>query len=179
MKTITKEWLKKKGACRDGVQWFLAQEETSTKSILLKLHKENRTGDALWVIHNTMNKKQSVQLAVFLARLCLEIFEKQAPEDDRPRKAIEAAEVYLKNPCYRTKTAARSASSAARSAAYSVARLAASAANSAAYSAYSAARSSARSAAYSASYSADSAARSARSAVQKSIIEKAIELLNL
>src|SRR6266436_2005000 len=34
----------------------------------------------------------SVQLAVFAARLALENFEREFPGDDRPRKAIEAAE---------------------------------------------------------------------------------------
>ena len=43
-------------------------------------------------------KKDSVALAIFSAELCIGIYEKQYPNDDRPRKAIEAAKVWLTNP---------------------------------------------------------------------------------
>ena len=96
-------------------------------------------------------KKDSVALSIYAAELCLENFEKVYPDDDRPRKAIEAAKRWLENP---TKENESAAESAARSAAWS----ARSAAESAAWSAWSAAESVAR-----------SAARSARSAVIKKI----------
>ena len=107
-------------------------------------------------------KKDSVSLAVFAARLCLDNFERAYPNDKRPREAIEAAERFIKYPTRSNKEAAESA---ARSAAWSAARSAAwSAARSAAWSAESAAWSaawSAESAARSAAWSAESAARSA------------------
>jgi hypothetical protein len=150
---------------------------------MLKLVEEGRGADALWVLENTMNKTQSVKLAVFSARLCLSAFEKVYPKDDRPRKAIEAAEAYISNPCEKTKSAARSAESAAWSA--RSAASAASAAWSAARSAESAA-SAARSAAgaESAAWSAESAAWSAawsaaRKETQKTIILEAIEIMGL
>ena len=194
MKTITKEWLNKKNACANGIKWFLGQDERNTAKVMLKLVDEDRGRDALWVLEHIMNKKQSVGLAIFSARLCLDIFEKEYPEDDRPRKAIEAAEAYLKNPCEKTKSAARSAAgSAADAAARSAAEYAARyAAGSAADAAWSAARSAADaawyaagSAARSAAGSADSAARSARSAagsaakIAKKIIEEAIRIIGL
>ncbi len=107
-------------------------------------------------------KQDSVALSIYAAELCIENFEKVYPNDSRPRDAIKAAKKWLKNPTKENKSAAysaaRSAYSAADSAAYSVAHSADSAAYSAADSAaYSAAHSAARSA-YSA---ADSAAYSA------------------
>ena len=76
-------------------------------------------------------KEDSVALAIFAARLCLKDFEDVYPEDDRPRKAIEAAENDQQNPS----DAARSAAESARSAAWSAARSAAWSAESAAESA--------------------------------------------
>jgi len=104
-------------------------------------------------------KEDSVALAIFAARLCLKNFEDVYPNDDRPRKAIEAAENYQKNPSEAVESAAESAARSAESAA----RSAESAAESAARSAKSAAWS-AESAARSAESAAESAARSARSA---------------
>ena len=42
-------------------------------------------------------KKDSVSLAIYAAKLVLPIFEKEYPDDKRPRGAIEAAVKYLKN----------------------------------------------------------------------------------
>ena len=82
-------------------------------------------------------KKNSVSMAIYSAKLCLNNFEKLYPDDKRPRQAIEAAKAWLNNPCEETESAAESA---ARSAAES-------AAESAAWSAaWSAAESAARSA---------------------------------
>ena len=93
-------------------------------------------------------KEESVRLAIFAAELCLQNWENVYPNDDRPRKAVEAAKAWLENPCDGT---AASAAWSARSAA-----------SAAAYAAWYAARS----AAWSAARSAESAARSARSAAE-------------
>jgi len=104
--------------------------------------------------------KQSVELSIYAAELVLENFEKQFPNDTRPRDAIEAAKKVLEHDTKKNRDAARSAAESARSAA----RSAAWSAESAAWSAESAARSaawSAESAAWSAAESAaESAARS-------------------
>ena len=86
-------------------------------------------------------KKDSVALAIFAAELCIDNFEREYPEDDRPRKAIEAAKAVLKSDTTKNRSAAWSAAEAARSAAGSAARSAAEAARSAAGSAARAARS--------------------------------------
>ena len=87
-------------------------------------------------------KKDSVLMAIHAAELVIENYEKEYPNDSRPRKAIEAAMAWVVNPCKETESAAWSAESAARLAARS-AESAESAARSAARSAESAARSAA------------------------------------
>lgn len=115
-------------------------------------------------------KKDSVSLAIYSAELVLENFERKYPNDDRPRKAIEAAKAVLKNDTEENR-------SAAWSAAKSVAESAWSAAGSA-RSAWSAAKSAAESAAWSAAgsawYAAGSAAWSAAWSAEKCLnrIEK-------
>ena len=94
-------------------------------------------------------KKDSVALSIYAAELVIENFERQYPNDRRPREAIEAAKAWIINPCESTESAAGSAASA----------------ESATWSAASAARSAARSA-ESAARSAESAARSAESAAR-------------
>ena len=97
-------------------------------------------------------KRDSVALSVYAAGLVLKNYEKEYPNDKRPREAILTVKRWLRTGSRKGLSAAWSAESA-RSAAWS----AESAARSAAWSAESAARSAARSAAW----SAESAARSA------------------
>jgi len=78
-------------------------------------------------------KTDSVELAVYAAESVIGIFEKQRPDDKRPRAAIEAAKAWLKDPSEKTRAAARAAwaASDAASAARDAARAAASAASAA------------------------------------------------
>ena len=116
-------------------------------------------------------KKDSVALAIYAAELVIDIFEKEYPHDDRPRKAIEAAKVYLKHPTKKNMEAARGAASGAASEAASWAARAASEAASwaaraarAASGAASWAASEASVASWAASGAAGEAARAARAA---------------
>ena len=59
-------------------------------------------------------KKDSVALSIYAAELCIENYEKVYPNDDRPRKAIEAAKAWLLSPTKKNESAARSARSAER-----------------------------------------------------------------
>ena len=61
-------------------------------------------------------KEDSVALAIYAAELCIKDFEKEYSDDDRPRKAIEAAKLWLECPCEEHRSAAWSAESAAWSA---------------------------------------------------------------
>ena len=78
-------------------------------------------------------KKDSVALSIYSAELVLKNYEKIYPDDDRPRKAIEAAKRVLEHDTAKNRSAAWSAESAAESAAWSArsARSAESAARSA------------------------------------------------
>src|SRR3990167_5430488 len=84
-------------------------------------------------------KKDSLRLAIFSSELCLKNYEKEYPEDKRPRDAIEAAKKVLFKDTAKNRSAAESAAwsagSAAESAAWSAARSAGLAARSAAWSA--------------------------------------------
>ena len=77
-------------------------------------------------------KEDSVSLAIFAAELVIDIYEKKYPKDDRPRKAIEAAKEWLKNPSAAAANAAKAAVYAAANAAYAAANAAANAAKAAA-----------------------------------------------
>ena len=108
-------------------------------------------------------KKDSVALSIYSAELVLKNFEKKYPDDNRPRKALEAAKKVLEKDTKKNRSAAESTAESAWSAAQSAAEstaesagLARSAAQSAAQSAESAAESAAGSA-----WSAESAAESA------------------
>ena len=58
------------------------------------------------------DQRLSVAIAIFFAEDALPIWERQCPEDMRPRAAIEAAKAWLRNPCQRTVNDAASAASA-------------------------------------------------------------------
>src|ERR1035441_9472709 len=77
-----------------------------------------------WALNQTqiLTKKQSVEIAIAYARHTLPIFEEKYPEDLRPRKAIEAAENWLRDPS--AESAARAESSASAAWAASAARAA-------------------------------------------------------
>ena len=88
-------------------------------------------------------KKDSVSLAVYAAELVIGIYEKEYPNDKRPRQAIEAAKAWLKNPTEKnSRAAARAAEAAwaAEAAAEAAAGAAARAAEAAARAAEAAAR---------------------------------------
>lgn len=105
-------------------------------------------------------KKVVLPFAIFCARRCLANYEKKYPDDSRPRKAIEAAEKYMKNPTEENRIAARSAADAAGSAAWFAAGSAADAAGYAV--------------GYAAWFAAGSAARKAQNEELNRLIEKAI-----
>lgn len=113
-------------------------------------------------------KKDSVAMAIFCAELVIGIYEKKYPDDNRPRKAIEAAKAWLENPTKKNRHAAAAsaavavAAAADAHAAYARAHATASAA---------AVASAADAAAYAASAVASSAAHAA-SAAKKETLDK-------
>lgn len=106
-------------------------------------------------------KEESVKLAIFAAELVLVNFEQKYPNDDRPRKAIEAARYWLEHQNDSARIEARRAAWSAESAASSANAAAARIATSAAWSTSAWSAENAASSAWSAS---SAAARSAASA---------------
>jgi hypothetical protein len=134
-------------------------------------------------------KPDSVALAIYCAELVVGIYEKQHPDDKRPRQAIEAAKAWLNDPTEENRQAAAAYAAYAAAyaasiayAAYDAAHYAASAAcafvHAAAYyaaSAASAAYDAASAAAYAAAYDAYSSAYAAYVAATLDDIEKWIQ----
>ncbi|MDD5006754.1 MAG: hypothetical protein PHS33_09675 [Candidatus Omnitrophica bacterium] len=178
---LTIEKLTEWGACKEGKDWFISQDETDEIEVVKKLIYV-RIDWANWLVVRLMTHSQQVQYAIFAAEQVLDIFEKEYPDDKRPRKAIKAAKAYLRNPTEKNKNAAARAADAAYAAARAAARAAYAAARAAdaayaaadaadaAYAAYAAAR--AADAAYAAAYAA------ARAEMKKRIINYGIKLLN-
>jgi hypothetical protein len=64
---------------------------------LLTILESNGVADMLWTLRATDqdSKRVASQLAIEFAEQALPIFEKRRPNDERPRKAIQAARDYL------------------------------------------------------------------------------------
>ena len=137
MKIITLKLLQKLNACNSAIK--LAKKEgltfNSEQDVINRCMELDHFDYANWLIVRLMSKMQKVQYAVFAAEQVINIHEKKYPDDERPRKAIEAAKDYLKNPSKKTKAAA----AAAADAAYAAADAAAYAYAAYAYAAYAAA----------------------------------------
>jgi hypothetical protein len=121
MKKISKWWLGKESACSEGIVWFEQQKETDGLKVVKALISEDKLGWANWLIVRIMSYKQYVSYAVFAAEQVIEVYEKQYPDDKRPRQAIEAAKKCIKDPNKKNKAAANAAAYAA-DAAYAAAQ---------------------------------------------------------
>ena len=122
MATITKKWLKNQGACVEGYDWFIHQHDTDELSVLNRLISEKRYDWANWLIARRMTRQQYLQYAIYAAEQVIELFEKQYPNDKRPRLAIEAARKCITDNSRAARDAARAAGAAARDAAWAAAR---------------------------------------------------------
>jgi hypothetical protein len=88
----------------------LAIVETKGKS---EKQKDKEVYESMQIVKAyKWTKKDSVSLSIYSAELVLNNFEKLYPDDDRPRKAIEAAKKVLENDTEENRSAARSAWSA-------------------------------------------------------------------
>jgi hypothetical protein len=173
---ISLNWLKDHKACKDGIVWWKENkmDEIDHAKLCKILLNKDKFAYANWLVCELMSNKDKVRYAINAAELVLHIFEEKYPNDDRPRKAIEAAKHYLKNPSYTyaaayadaVYAAAHAAEVAAEVADINAAAVAAYTAAYAAYAAYAAnaAYNAAAVAANAAANSAD-AAHSAHSAV--------------
>ena len=136
---IYKSFLISHYACKEAIEWYDTQKDKEIDVLFKALIEDEKDLNWLnWYLAHILKKIDKVKYAVFAARQVLHIFEDKYPKDNRPRKSIEAAEAYIKNPNSRNASAAvinvsaSNASYAARGASYTV--------YSAANAAYSAAR---------------------------------------
>ena len=108
---INLEWLREADACIESREEWKSRsmEEIDGIELVQKLMIEDKFRWANWLIVRLMTHEQKIQYAIFAARQVIEIYEKKNPVDNRPRKAIEAAEKYLKNPTAENKNAAADA----------------------------------------------------------------------
>ena len=177
--TITKEELKELGACDEGYQVFVKAHGVKETKLSLCL-ASNGWDDVWWLLEEIqLSNQQKVDLRLLgceYALSSLSNFEKEYPEDKRPRKAIEASQAFARGEITQedlTEAASAAWSAASRSAARSAAESAAWSADSVAWSAAAeAASASARSAS-----AASAAARSAASALRSLHTSMLLELL--
>ena len=166
---INKEIVEKLNPCKSRFDNFVQKYPDFDGDLEDFVLLENITySDKVWVFVRLATKEQNVKWSLLCASSVLSIFESKYPYDDRPRKALEAVENYLKNP-----DAARAAYAAAADAAAAAAYAAADAADAAAAAAYAAnaAAANARAAAR-AAYAAYAAAANARAAARAAAQEQ-------
>lgn len=94
---ITIDWLKKKEACSEGVEWFNTRTFKTDISVIVDLIADGKLGWANWAIGRIMKRKQYLAYVIFAAEQVLDIYEQKYPMDDWSRKAILAAKNVLKN----------------------------------------------------------------------------------
>ena len=108
-KLITVNRLKKLGACSEAIEAFEDAKIKSINSVVLlkKMYKKEEYLEwANWLVVRVMTRKQYLVYAIYAAKQVLDIFEKRFPDDNRPRKAIEAAEKVLKRDTKKNRSAA-------------------------------------------------------------------------
>ena len=101
---ITEEWLRDKEACESGIDWWLAHGKSTVSETFKVISDVPQNG--LWLIENSLDRVQSIKLAIFCAELV-------GGDCDISRKAIDAAKAVLANDCEETRSAARDAAAAA------------------------------------------------------------------
>lgn len=99
MLTTTLKDIRAKSPCTDGWEKLLkhldktgaeAKDDETPLSVLTVL-ESNGMDDALWVLDNCVNSRICVLFACDCAESALHIFEKERPNDARPREAIKTA----------------------------------------------------------------------------------------
>ena len=90
---ITQKQLKDWSACTDGYKWAcgILKDKPMEVKEFFKITADHRLDWANWVIVRIMMYDQYVSYAVYAAEQVIDIYEKEYPNDKRPRQAIEAA----------------------------------------------------------------------------------------
>ena len=114
---ISIETLKENGACSDGMEWLESLGTLDLKTVIEKGIEQEQWSHLRYGLSYLMTKPQRVEWVIFCAESVLHIYEDQYPENNAPRKAIDAAKNWLKNTCEKTRKASSASASAASTAA--------------------------------------------------------------
>ena len=120
--------LEKYDACQIAKDWFTNSKTKTLEDAYEQLIKENHLFKyqwTSWIVARLLNKNNKIKYAIYAAEQVIHIFEKQYPNDKRPRNAIKAAKAYLKNPTKENKEKCKIAANAAAAASYAAAAYAA------------------------------------------------------
>ena len=93
---ITFKWLDDKCACREGLVWYKNHKETDPLKLMDSLIRNDKLDWANWLIVRMMKRNQYLSYSIYAAEQVIGIFEKEYPNDRRPRQAIDAAKAVLK-----------------------------------------------------------------------------------
>ena len=190
---LTKEWLDKNDACPESLVCFAEHYEPAGISDSVEILKDLMTDErkayvkdkfeansldwANWLIGRVMTRPQYLAYAIYAAEQVLDNFEKEYPDDKRPRAAIEAAKAVLKNDTEVNRSAAWAAARAADDACAAWAVSAADDASAAASAARAASAAAWSACAACAACAADSAAWASGTGMLKTILEYGVGIL--
>lgn len=91
---------KKQGASAEELEWFSKNKINTTNQFFNLAIKENRLELANITLAKFLNKENNVRRAINAAEKVIDIYEKSFAGDCRPRRAIIAAQKWLKNNSY-------------------------------------------------------------------------------
>ncbi len=91
---ITKRWLKKHNACKEGLEWFEDHTLTNIEygDLIKMLIEEGMFDEIWWLLSHLLKGRSRVNWGCYCARLVLPIWEEKNPEDNSLRHCIEVAE---------------------------------------------------------------------------------------
>lgn len=94
---VTKNWLIKHNACGKGMIFVTEHKLIGTDEcqFIRQLVKLDKHDWALWLLVRRLDRKDRIRFAVYCAKDVLPGYEAEYPNDDCPRKAIEAAEACI------------------------------------------------------------------------------------
>lgn len=99
---ITKRWLKKWRPCREAIDWLNEQDIKDVFKLIKRLRQSDindKYGWLFWAIPRLLKThRDRVRFAVYAAWLVLPEFEKECPDDKRPRETLSLVKKWLKNP---------------------------------------------------------------------------------
>lgn len=110
---VTLQFLKKHNAC-DGIEKFkeVFGKSADLKNVInygIRSKSQKLLRYCNWIIVRKMTYKQRIRYAIYAAEQVIKIYEEKYPDDNRPRKAIQAAKKVLKENSMENRFAANAA----------------------------------------------------------------------